>query len=34
LEILRWHLDKFDGKMLDKVVGGDREGVKEAAGPL
>lgn len=32
LEMLRWHPDKFEGKMLDKVVAGHREAVKKAAG--
>jgi hypothetical protein len=31
-EMLRWHPDKFNGKVLGKVVEGDREAVKEAAG--
>ena len=31
-EMLRWHPDKFEGKVLGKVVEGDREVVKEAAG--
>lgn len=31
-EMLRWHPDKFEGKVLDKVVEGDREAVREAAG--
>ncbi len=31
-EMLRWHPDKFEGKVLDKVVVCDREAVKEAAG--
>lgn len=31
-EMLRWHPDKFEGKVLDKVVKGDREVVREAAG--
>jgi hypothetical protein len=31
-EILRWHPDKFDGKVLGKVVEGDREAVREGAG--
>jgi hypothetical protein len=31
-EMLRWHPDKFEGKVLGKVVEGDREAVKEAAG--
>jgi hypothetical protein len=33
-EMLRWHPDKFEGKVLDKVVEGDREAVKEAAGQV
>jgi hypothetical protein len=32
LEMLRWHPDKFEGKVLGKVVEGDREAVREAAG--
>jgi hypothetical protein len=31
-EMLRWHPDKFNGKVLGKVIEGDREAVKEAAG--
>lgn len=31
-EMLRWHPDKFNGKVLNMVVEGDREAVKEAAG--
>ncbi len=31
-EFLRWHPDKFDVKVLDKVVEGDRGAVREAAG--
>jgi hypothetical protein len=31
-EMLRWHPDKFEGKVLGKVVEGDREAVREAAG--
>ena len=30
--MLRWHPDKFEGKVLGKVVEGDREAVREAAG--
>ena len=32
LEMLRWHPDKFEGKVLEKVFEGDREAVREAAG--
>jgi hypothetical protein len=32
LELLRWHPDKFERNVLDKIVEGDREAVKEAAG--
>ena len=32
LEMLRWHPDKFEWKVLDKIIEGDREAVKEAAG--
>jgi hypothetical protein len=32
LELLRWHPDKFERNVLDKIVQGDREAVKEAAG--
>ena len=31
-EMLRWHSDKFDKRVLDRVVGDDREAVKNAAG--
>ena len=31
-EILRWHPDKFNGKVLKNVVEGDREAVTETAG--
>lgn len=31
-EIFRWHPDKFNGKVLNRVVEGDREAVKETAG--
>jgi hypothetical protein len=31
-EMLRWHPDKFEGKVLVRVVKADREAVKEAAG--
>lgn len=31
-EMLRWHPDKFEGKVLNRVVKADREAVKEAAG--
>jgi hypothetical protein len=31
-EMLRWHPDKFEGKVLGKVIEGDREAVREAAG--
>jgi hypothetical protein len=31
-EMLRWHPDKFEGKVLGKVVEGDREAVREVAG--
>jgi hypothetical protein len=31
-EILRWHPDKFEWKVLGRVVEGDREAVREAAG--
>jgi hypothetical protein len=31
-EMLRWNPDKFEGMVLDKVVVGDREAVREAAG--
>jgi hypothetical protein len=31
-EMLRWHPDKFEGKVLGKVVVGHREAVREAAG--
>jgi hypothetical protein len=31
-EMLRWHPDKFEGKVLGRVVEGDREAVREAAG--
>jgi hypothetical protein len=33
-EILRWHPDKFNGKVLEKVVQGDREAVRKAAGEV
>jgi hypothetical protein len=33
-EMLRWHPDKFDAKVLNKVMDGDREAVKEAAGKV
>ena len=32
LEMLRWHPDKFEGKVLGKVLEGDREAVREVAG--
>jgi hypothetical protein len=32
LELLRWHPDKFHWQVLDKVIEGHREAVKEAAG--
>ena len=31
-EMLRWHPDKFNGKVLGKVIEGHREAVKEGAG--
>jgi hypothetical protein len=31
-EMLRWHPDKFEGKVLDRVVEADRDAVKETAG--
>ena len=31
-EILRWHPDKFNGRILDKVIEGDREAVRDTAG--
>ncbi|KAI0253013.1 hypothetical protein BJV78DRAFT_1110448, partial [Lactifluus subvellereus] len=31
LEMLRWHPDKFEWKVLDKIIEDDREAVKEAA---
>ncbi|KAF8498722.1 hypothetical protein F5888DRAFT_1612442 [Russula emetica] len=31
-EMLRWHPDKFEGKVLDTVINGHREAVREAAG--
>jgi hypothetical protein len=31
-EILRWHPDKFEGKVLSKVVEGDRGAAREGAG--
>jgi hypothetical protein len=31
-EMLRWHPDKFEGKVLNRVVEVDREAVREAAG--
>jgi hypothetical protein len=31
-EMLRWHSDKFEGKVLGKVAEGDRGAVREAAG--
>jgi hypothetical protein len=31
-EMLRWHPDKFNGKVLPKVIEGDREAVRETAG--
>jgi flagellar biosynthesis GTPase FlhF len=31
-EMLRWHPDKFNGKVLDKVIEGDREAVRDTAG--
>jgi hypothetical protein len=31
-EILRWHPDKFNGRVLKNVVEGDREAVRETAG--
>ena len=33
-EMLRWHPDKFNAKMLNKVMEGDREAVLEAAGKI
>ncbi len=33
-EIMRWHPDKFEGKVLGKVAEGDREAAKEAAGEV
>ena len=33
-EMLRWHPDKFNAKMLNKVVEGEREAVMEAAGKV
>jgi hypothetical protein len=33
-EMLRWHPDKFEGKVLDKVVVGDREAMREAEGDV
>jgi hypothetical protein len=31
-EMLRWHPDKFNGKVLRKVIEGDREAVRDTAG--
>ncbi|KAF8499704.1 hypothetical protein F5888DRAFT_1610728, partial [Russula emetica] len=31
-EMLRWHPDKFEGKVLDTVTNDHREAVREAAG--
>ncbi|KAH9059571.1 hypothetical protein EDB87DRAFT_1563022 [Lactarius vividus] len=33
-EMLRWHPDKFNGKVLNLVMESDREAVKEAAGEV
>ncbi|KAI9462787.1 hypothetical protein BJY52DRAFT_1116059 [Lactarius psammicola] len=33
-EMLRWHPDKFNGKVLNMVMEGEREAVKEAAGEV
>ena len=33
-EMLRWHPDKFNAKVLNKVMEGDREAVKEGAGKV
>ena len=32
--IRRWHPDRFDTKLLPRVVEGDRENVKEGAGAV
>ena len=34
LELLRWHSDRFDGRVLARVVDGDREMVKMVAGRI
>ena len=34
LELLRWHSDRFDGKVLARVVDDDRETVKDIAGRI
>ncbi|KAI9429198.1 hypothetical protein H4582DRAFT_1797880, partial [Lactarius indigo] len=33
-EMLRWHPDKFNGKVLNEVMESDREAVREAAGEI